>query len=88
MGNHKRRLERLEGGRKGPSAAILIVPRGETTDEAWQKHLAQHPENEHAEIVLVIKGRDPDPSITPPPLRSEPQESPKAPGPAAVSLIR
>ena len=46
MGNLKKRLERLEGGRKGRGFTIIIVHPGETAEEAWQKDLALHPENE------------------------------------------
>ena len=65
MGNLKRRVERLEGGRKGGGAAIIIVKPGETTEEAWQKHLAQHPEAGNAEMKIFIKrcANEPDASI-------------------------
>jgi hypothetical protein len=54
MGNLKRRVERLEGGRKGRGIPIIIVRPGETTEEAWQKHLAQHPEDEKAEVGIYL----------------------------------
>jgi hypothetical protein len=86
MGNHKRRLERLEGGRKRPSAAIIVVQRGETEEEAKRRHLAQHPEAEKPEVTIIISGRDQDPPGAPPPPRPQPQESAKAPGPAVRSI--
>ena len=60
MGNLKGRVERLEGGRKGRGFAIIIVNPGETTEEALQRHLAEHPENEKAEdrIILNLSGQE------------------------------
>jgi hypothetical protein len=52
VGNLKKRLERLEGGR--PKTAIVIVKPGETEEEAWEKHLAEHPEDERAEKVFYV----------------------------------
>ena len=65
MGNRKQRLERLEADRKGRGAPIIIVRAGETAEEAWQKHLAQHPEDEKAKWRIVIKCRvdSPDPNV-------------------------
>jgi hypothetical protein len=88
MGNHKQRLERLEGGRKRPSVAVITVKRGETTEEARQKHLVAHPEAAKAEVTIIIKGRDQDPSCAPPPPRPEPQETAKAPGLGPISITR
>ena len=88
MGNLKGRLERLEGGRKGPSVAVITVQRGETTEEARQKHLVAHPEDAKAEVTIVIKGRGQDPSCVPPPPRPEPQETAKAPGLGPISITR
>ena len=53
MGNLKRRLERLEGGGKEGGFPIIIVNPGESTEEALQKHLAQHPEDEKAEVRII-----------------------------------
>jgi hypothetical protein len=90
VGNLKRRLERLEGGRKRPSVAIIAVQRGETEEEARRRHLAAHPEAEKPEVTIIITGRDQDqdPPCAPPPPRPEPKESAKAPGPAAISITR
>jgi hypothetical protein len=52
MANLKRRLQRLEGAQLG--APIIIVRPGETEEEAWQKYLAEHPEDEKAEIAIYI----------------------------------
>jgi hypothetical protein len=88
VGNLKRRLERLEGGRKRPSVAVIMVKRGETNEEALQREVAADPETEKAEVKIFIKGRDQDPPSAPPPPRPEPKESTKAPGPAAISITK
>jgi len=88
VGNLKGRVERLEGGRKGRGISIIIVGPGESTEEALQKHLAQHPEDEKAEERIIIKGSGQDPSSAPPPPRPEPKDSAKAPGPAPLTIIR
>ena len=87
MGNIKGRVDRLEGGRKGRGIAIIIVMPGEGTEEAWRRHLVQHPEDEMAEARLIIrtKGRKP-PSATPSP-NSEPEDSAKAPGLAPLMIV-
>jgi len=54
VGNQKRRLERLEGGRKGRGISIIIVHPGETEEEALQKHLAQNPEDEKGGVRLIL----------------------------------
>ena len=54
MGNLKRRVERLEGGRKARGIPIIIVHPGETGEEVLQKHLAQHPEDETGGVMLII----------------------------------
>jgi len=88
VGNLKGRVERLEGGRKGRGIPIIILGPGESKEEAIQKHLAQHPEDEKAELILIIKGTGQAPLGAPPPPRPEPQDSPKAPGPAPVCITR
>jgi hypothetical protein len=65
MGNLKGRVERLEGGRNRQSPAVIVVQAGETSEEAWQRHLAQHPEAEKAEVRMFIKGRGQDPKSVP-----------------------
>jgi hypothetical protein len=52
VGNLKKRLERLEGGRRG--TAFVVVKPGQTQEEAWQEHLALHPEDEQAEKVFFL----------------------------------
>jgi hypothetical protein len=56
VGNRKKRLERLEGPQER-GAPIIIVGRGETNEEAWQRHLAQHPEDAN-ETALIIRISD------------------------------
>jgi hypothetical protein len=53
VGNLKKRLERLEGGRGG--TAVVVIQPGQTQEEAWQQHLAEHPEDEQAEKVFFLK---------------------------------
>jgi hypothetical protein len=53
VGNLKKRLERLEGGRRG--TAFVVIQPGQTQEEAWQRHLAEHPEDEQAEKVFFLK---------------------------------
>jgi len=88
MSNHKRRLERLERGRKGRGFTVIIVHPGETAEEAWQKNLAAHPESEKAKgrINIHVAGQD-HPSGPPPP-RPEPKESAKIPGPGPLQITR
>ncbi len=40
-------LSRCEG-------VIVLMKTGETSDEAWERHLETHPENEHAEIRIFL----------------------------------
>jgi hypothetical protein len=54
MASLKRRLERLEGSRV--RTAIIFVWSGETDEEAWQRNLAEHPEDEKAETVIYVTG--------------------------------
>jgi len=61
---------------------------GESTEEALQKHLAQHPEDEKAEVRIIITGSGQDPPSAPPPPRPEPKDSAKTPGPAPLIIIR
>lgn len=87
MGNLKGRVERLEGGRKGKGAPIIIVQDGETGEEAWRRHLAAHPEDEKAEFRIIIKGSGQAPSAPPPP-RPESKYSAMAPGPGPLQITR
>ncbi len=88
MGNLKKRLERLEGSRKGRGFAIIIVHPGETAEEAWQKDLALHPENEKAKGRINIHISGQGPSGCPPPPRPEPQDTAKVPGPGPLQITR
>ncbi len=56
MGNFNKRLERLEHGRKGKGVPIIVVEKGETQEEAWQKHLLEHPEHAQAKTRIIITG--------------------------------
>ena len=83
MGNLKRRVERLEAGRKGSGVSIIIVHPGETREEALQKDLAAPPEDKKAEVKIIINlssGQDQDSPSAPPPPRPEPKYSAGAPG--------
>jgi hypothetical protein len=86
VSNLKRRLDRLEGGRRGQGIPIVLRRANETQEEAWQKHLAEHPEHATAEVRLFIAGRRQDPP-GPPPARPKPKEPDKAPGPAPIIII-
>ena len=85
MANLKGRLERLEGGRKGRGIPIIIVKRGETTEEAVQKHLAQHPEDK-TEVKFIIRCSGQTSPSAPPPPRQEPEDSAPAPGPGLLQI--
>jgi hypothetical protein len=80
MSNIKKRLERLERARPREFAIVLVEP-GETQEEAWQKNLAQHPEDEETEgaIFLHCSSRRAPPS-GPPPSRPQPPKGPGAAG--------
>ena len=90
MGNHKRRLERLEGGRRGSGVFISIVHPGENVEEVLQKHQAANPEMEKdgVMIILNLSGQDQDPPSAPPPPRPEPKYSAPAPGPGPLQITR
>jgi len=88
MCNHKRRLERLERGRKGKGFVVIIVDPGETAEEAWQKHLAEHPEDEKAKgRINIHQSAQGSPGIPPPP-RPEPKENTKVTGPGPLQITR
>jgi hypothetical protein len=57
VGNLKGRVRRLEGGKQGPGAPIIIVKPGETTDEAVQKYMDQHPEADPDGVKIIIRGQ-------------------------------
>lgn len=86
MENLKGRVERLEGGRKGRGMPIIIVKKGETSEEAVQKHLAQHPEDK-TEVKIIIRCSGQTSSSAPPPPRPEPKDSAKASGPAPLQIV-
>jgi hypothetical protein len=90
VGNHKRRLERLEGGRRGKGISLIIVHPGETTEEVLQKHLAQHPEDEKGGVRLILKlsgAGQASPGVPPPP-RPEPKYNAQYPGPGPLQITR
>ena len=62
MASIKKRLERLEGGRQRGITIILVKP-GETKEQAKQRHLAEHPEDKDAKVVILI--RSPSPKDSP-----------------------
>jgi len=90
VGNHKRRLERLEGGRRGNGFFIIIVHPGENAEEVWQKHLAAHPESEHTGVTMILhlEGQDQNSPGAPAPPRPEPKYSAQAPGPGPLQITR
>jgi hypothetical protein len=62
MGSHKQRVERLEGPQK-TGAPIVIGERGESAEDAIQRHLAEHPEDEDKDLVVICCSaapRDPE----------------------------
>jgi hypothetical protein len=87
MGNLKQRVERLEWGRKGPSVAIIIVRRGETREEALARDLAEHPENEKAEVKMIISGSAPGP-LSASPKRSQSTDSPPVSEVGPIQITR
>lgn len=88
MGNLKRRLERLEGGRQGRGVYFIFLQPGEDEEEVLQKHRAQRPKNEKDAVTIIFQGSDQDPPSAPPPPRPEAKEPAKAPGPAPLQIIR
>jgi hypothetical protein len=54
VGNLKGRVGRLEDGRKGRGVPIIVVGPGESQEEAVQRHLAQKPEDEKAELKIIV----------------------------------
>lgn len=60
MGNLKKRVERLEGGRKDEGLTLIFGKSGETMEEARQRCLAENPELENAKMVMYILG-EPEP---------------------------
>jgi hypothetical protein len=81
MGSHKQRVERLEGPQER-GASIIIVKPDETSEEAWQRHVAEHPEDENAEAAIYIILARPNP----PPTKAETEKSTATPeaGPHAI----
>ena len=78
MRNHKRRLERLERGRKNGGFHVIIVHPGESVEELQQKYLAEHPKAANRKGWIIIRISASSPSSAPPP-------RPKAAEPAKVS---
>jgi hypothetical protein len=52
MASRKKRVERLEGPQK-TGAAIVAAKPGESPEEAEQRHLAKHPEDDD-NVMLII----------------------------------
>jgi hypothetical protein len=79
MSNHKRRLERLERGRKRGGFVVILVHPGETPEEVKQNHLADHPEAAKGKgwLVYHLSGQT-SPSAAQPP-------RPEASAPLTVS---
>jgi len=88
VGNLKGRVERLEGGRKKISSVVIVVPAGETSEAAWEKYLAQHPEAEKAEVKMFIKGRGRDSQSAEPPPRPELPAGDQAPGRGPLMITK
>jgi len=76
MSNIKKRLERLERARS-KGFPIIIVEKGETPEEAWQKHLAAHPEDKDGFAIILDCQAPPG---GPPPPRPQPPKGPGAAG--------
>jgi hypothetical protein len=83
MGSHKQRLARLEGPQK-TGAPIIIVEPDETSAEAWERHVAEHPEDEHAEAGIYIVMARPNPPAT----KAATKETTAAPGAGPHSIIK
>ena len=88
MGNHKKRVERLEGGRKKRGFAVIIVHAGENVEEVKQKHLAEHPESAAAKGWLVINISGPTPPSAAPPPRPEAPDPPTVPKADPIQVTR
>lgn len=90
MGNLKGRVGRLEGGRKGRGYPIIVVRPEESKEEAVQRHLVQNPEDEKAEVTIIINlsGLGQDSPGAPPPPRPEPKYNAQAPGPGPLQITR
>ena len=86
MRNHEKRLKRLEKARpKG--APIILVEDGETYEQAWQRHLAEHPEDEKAEFYIILGPLDQASPSGPPPPRPQPPKRPGAAGTRTKQII-
>jgi hypothetical protein len=54
MASIKKRVERLEQSQEEGCAFVWVFA-GETTEEAWDRYLAQHPEADKVEVVMYLK---------------------------------
>lgn len=52
MGSHKKRVERLEGPQE-TGAPIVVGKRGESAEDAVQRHLAEHPEDRDKDMIVI-----------------------------------
>jgi len=75
MRNHKRRLERLERGRKNGGFHVIIVHPGESVEELQQKYLAEHPKAANRKGWIIIRISASSPSSAPP--RGRKRQSPQ-----------
>jgi hypothetical protein len=88
MANIKRRLERLEKILGHIGAPLIMVQPGETKEEAWQRHLAAHPEHAQAEVKIIItcSPQAGPPRLPPPqPQSPEPRRIPMPPRPLQIT---
>ena len=69
MGSHKQRVERLEGPQE-TGALIVVGKGGESGAEAVQRHLAEHPEDEDRDMIVICCSAAP----------RDPQGAPKGSG--------
>ncbi|MGD0828703.1 MAG: hypothetical protein ABSA09_11555 [Desulfobaccales bacterium] len=57
-----------------------MVRPGESREEARQRHLAEHPEHEKAEVIIFINTLDQDPPSAPPTTNATTAKEPRGPG--------
>jgi hypothetical protein len=89
VGNLKKRVERLEGGRRVRGISVIIVHPGETKEEVLQRHLLAHPERKtEPKLILDLSGPGPELPSAPPPPRPEPTYNAQAPGRGPLRITR
>jgi hypothetical protein len=88
MRSHKKRLERLERARPKGFPIVIVEP-GETWEEAWQKHLAKHPEDEKAEFRFILDSLSNQAASSGPPTpRPQPPKRPGAAGTRPLQITK